>query len=123
MLISDCWFDSELNFSIFFPTVSTLATALQETLTGGTATTTTSTTWTCASPGEDSSNSGYWRIPSGNAANCTFSTLVTNTGGTAGYFSVALGNVSWNTTATTTSDIDQAWGLTNIKTADFYLGI
>jgi len=118
--------DTSITFSvtanggdIYIPTKSTLATALQETLTGGSSTTTTSTTWTCVSPAEDSSSSGYWRIPSGQTANCSFSTLVTNTGGTAGYFSVALGNVSWNTTATTTSDVDQTWGLTNIKTADF----
>jgi len=102
---------------------------MSETLTGGTATTTTSTTWTCNSPAvEDSSlgdNDYLWRITSGSTANCTFSTLVTNTAGTAGYFRVALGGVKWYTSATSTSSsfITQNWGLTNINTGAFYLGI
>ncbi|MGC8881130.1 MAG: hypothetical protein ACP5OX_02655 [Minisyncoccia bacterium] len=98
---------------------------MYETLIGGTATTTTSTTWTCNSPAVEDTSSGYlWRIPNGSTANCTFSTLVTNTGGSAGYFRVALGGVKWYTSATDTaaSFITQTWGLTNINTGDFYLG-
>ena len=101
---------------------------LYETLTGGTSTTTTSTTWTCNSPAVEDTSLGttksLWRIPSGSTANCTFSTLVTNTGGTAGYFRVALGGVKWYTSpsATSTLFINQTWGLTNINTGDFYLG-
>jgi len=103
---------------------------MDELLTGGTATTSTSTTWTCSSPAvsvadTDSVAAQLWRVPSGSTANCTFSTLVTNTAGTAGYFSVALEHAKWYTTATSTaaSYINQSWGLTNIKTADFHLGI
>jgi len=92
------------------------------------ATGSTSTTWTCNSPAVEDTSKGaghyLWRIPSGSTANCTFSTLITNTGGTAGYFRVALGGVRWYTAATTTagSFINQTWGLTNINTGDFYLG-
>jgi hypothetical protein len=91
-------------------------------MTGGLNTQSTSTTWTCASPA-DNNTAGYWKIPEGLTANCTFSTLVTNTNATANYFSVALSNVTWATTATTTTVVDQTWGLTNIKTSDFALGI
>ena len=107
---------------IYIPDDTTSATAIYETLTGGTATTTTSTTWSCSSPAEDTTASGYWRIPAGQTAQCTFSTLVTNTDGTAGYFKVAVGGIMWNTSATTTSAVTQTWGLTNLETADFYLG-
>jgi len=94
------------------------------------ATTSSSTTWTCNSPAVEDNISGggatttLWRITSGNTANCTFSDLLTNTDGTVGYFSVALTGVKWYTSATSTTDsfISQAWGFTNIKTADFYLG-
>ena len=98
-------------------------------LTGGLDSQSTSTTWTCNSPAvEDTSlgdNDYLWRITSGSTANCTFSTLVTNTAGTAGYFRVALGGVKWYTSATSTSSsfITQNWGLTNINTGAFYLGI
>ena len=117
---------------IYIPQVgnSTTTLGMDELLTGGTATTSTSTTWTCSSPAvsvadTDSVAAQLWRVPSGSTANCTFSTLVTNTAGTAGYFSVALEHAKWYTTATSTaaSYINQSWGLTNIKTADFHLGI
>jgi len=108
---------------IYIATKATTAEALKGTLAGYVATTTTSTTWSCVSPADDSSNSGYWKIPQGQTANCTYSTLITNTGGTAGYYSVALDTVTWATTATTTGAIAQTYGLTNIKTADFALGI
>jgi len=114
---------------IYIPTKSNASVTLgmYETLTGGTSTTTTSTTWTCNSPAVEDTTLGagkyLYRIPSGTSANCSFSTLVTNTDGTAGYFSVALGGVKWYDSATSTADsfIPQDWGLTNIKTADFYL--
>jgi len=94
----------------------------------------TSTTWTCSSPSAsvaDAVTASYlWKIPSGSTANCTFSALITNTSTTtatttASYFSVAVEHAKWSITAasTTTSYIDQSWGLTNIKTADFHLGI
>jgi len=101
---------------------------LYETLTGGTSTTTTSTTWTCNSPAVEDTSLGdgryLWRIPSGSTANCIFSTLLTNTNATAGYFEIALGGVKWYISATSTSDsfVTQTWGLTNIKTGAFYLG-
>jgi len=94
----------------------------------------TSTTWTCSSPSvssvdTDGTAGQVWRIPSGATANCSFSTLVTNTNSgtsttTASYFNVAVEHVRWYTSATTTaaSYINQSWGFTNIQTADFYLG-
>jgi len=92
------------------------------------ATNTSSTTWSCNSPAVEDTSEGagkhLWRIPSGSTANCTFSTTVVNTGGTAGYYRVALKSVKWFTSATSTdaSFIPQTWGLTNIDTGDFYLG-
>ncbi|HOK17599.1 MAG TPA: hypothetical protein PL164_02515, partial [Candidatus Paceibacterota bacterium] len=98
-------------------------------MTGGLNTQSTSTTWTCNSPAVEDTSKGaghyLWRIPSGSTANCTFSTLLTNTNsGYPGYFSVALYKVKWFTAATDTADsfIEQTWGLTNINTGDFYLG-
>jgi len=98
-------------------------------LTGGLNTQSTSTTWTCSSPSasvaDAAADASYlWKIPSGSTANCTFSALVTNTNATVGYFSVALEHAKWSITAasTTASYINQSWGFTNIKTADFYLG-
>jgi len=124
---------------IYIPLVSNSTTTLgmDESFTHPVATNTpsTSTTWTCNSPAAsvadtDGVATQLWKIPSGLTANCTFSTLLTNTyvastaTTTAGYFSVALEYVKWYTTATSTpgSYINQNWGLTNIKTADFYLG-
>jgi hypothetical protein len=98
-------------------------------LTGGLDSQSTATTWTCNSPAvEDTSlgpNKYLWRIPSGVTANCIFSTLLTNTDATAGYFEIALGGVKWYISATSTSGsfVTQTWGLTNIKTGAFYLGI
>jgi len=126
---------------IYVPTVGNPTTTLgiDESITptflAGTRDYSTSTTWTCSSPAvsvadTDSVAGQLWRVPSGATANCAFSTLVTNTATasvattSAGYFSVAVEHVKWYTTATSTaaSYIDQSWGLTNIKTADFYLG-
>jgi len=105
---------------------ATTTLGMYETLTKPTnATSSTSTTWTCNSPAvEYSGVDEMWRIPSGSTANCTFSTLVTNTNSIAGYFNVALSGVKWTTSATTTSSsiVTQEWGLTNINTGDFYLG-
>lgn len=104
---------------IYIPSKSAVATGIYETLTKPSgATSTTSTTWTCNTPAYDGTT--YWRIPSGNTANCTFSTLVTNTDTYAGYFRVAIGGIKWGTT--TTSYSYQTWGLSTLKTNDFYLG-
>jgi hypothetical protein len=91
----------------------------------------TSTTWTCSSPAVSVTDLALvadqlWRVPSGATANCTLSTLVNNyhaASTTVGYFSVAVEYVKWYTTATSTEGafVDQTWGLTNIKTPDFYL--
>jgi hypothetical protein len=126
--------DTSLTFSVtanggdlYIPKKNATTTVgMYETLTKPTnATSSTSTTWTCTSPAvEYSGVDEMWRIPSGSTANCTFSTLVTNTNSIAGYFNVALGGVKWATSATTTagSIVTQNWGLTNINTGDFYLG-
>jgi len=130
--------DTSLTFSvtanggdIYIPekTNTSITEGLYPTLTKPTnATSTTATTWTCSGPAVEDTSLGsgkyLWRIPSGSTANCTFSTLVTNTDSYSGYFNVALGGVKWYTSASATSSlfIDQNWGLTNINTGDFYLG-
>jgi len=99
-------------------------------LTGPNATATQSVTWTCVSPAlaagsaSDPALTQLWRIPNGQTANCTFNDLVTNTTGTAGFFSVALNSVDWDVNTTDDAGvINQTWGLTNITTANFPLGI
>ena len=89
----------------------------------GPAAPTSSDAWSCNTPGETTTNANFWRIPNGNTATCTFTDQITNTGGTAGWFQPTLTNISWMTSATTTGDIDQNWGLTTLKTSQFYLGI
>ena len=78
----------------------------------------TDTTWKCNSPAYNGTT--YWKIESGQSANCTYNALVTNTGGTAGYFTVAVGGINWSTS--NASYAAQTYGLTNIKTDSFYLG-
>jgi len=105
---------------------ATVTLGMSETL-NGSATATTATTWSCNSPAtEDPFAAEFlYRISSGQTANCTFSALVDNTiaSSTSAYMSVALTGVKWYDSATSTapSFISQAWGFTNIKTADFYL--
>ena len=92
---------------------------------------TTSTTWTCNSPATllpDTGAGELWQLSSGVSANCTLSVYVSNyhatsASTTAGFFSVALEHVKWYESATSTAEsyINQSWGLTNIKTPDFYL--
>ena len=109
------------NSDIFIPTKDTLSNAL--TGTGVTATGTPSTTWTCNSPADNTSYSGYWRIPSGNTATCTFSYHAVNTGGPVGYNQLALQKVTWNTTNATSSAVAQNYGFeSTYKTNTFYLG-
>jgi len=78
----------------------------------------TDTTWTCNAPVYEDTN--YWKIPFEQSANCTYHALIVNTGGTAGYFSVAVKGVNWGTDGI--SYAPQEYGLTNIKTSSFYLG-
>ncbi len=92
-------------------------------MTGGLNTQSTSTTWSCESPADDTTASGYWYIPSGSTANCTFKDVVTNTSATAGWFKDTISSISWNTSNSLTNKIDQDWGLTNLNSGDFYLGI
>jgi len=109
---------------------ATATLGMVELLTGPNATATTSTTWTCVTPAlaagsaSNPATTQLWRIPNGQTANCTFSTLVTNTTGTAGYFNVALRSIDWDVNTTDDAGVlNQITGLTDIKTANFYLGI
>ena len=93
-------------------------------MTGGIDATASSDAWSCDYPAETNTNANFWRIPSGSTASCTFTDHITNTNATAGgWFQPKINNISWMTTATTTGDIDQSWGLTGLQTVQFYLGI
>jgi len=93
-------------------------------MTGGINATASSDAWSCNTPGETTTNANFWRIPNGNTATCTFTDQITNTNtSAAGWFQPTLTNISWMTSATTTGGIDQNWGLTTLKTSQFYLGI
>jgi hypothetical protein len=79
-----------------------------------------STTWTCNSPADNTTNADFWRIPSGNNATCVFSYHAVNTGGTANYYQLVLNGVKWATSATVGAT--QGYGFTTFKTNTFYLG-
>jgi hypothetical protein len=90
---------------------------------------TTSTTWTCSYPAiaagsaSNLNTTQLWRIPDGQTANCTLSTLVTNTNGAPGYFHIRFDSLKWDTDNNDNAGVTtQNWGLSDIKTADFYLG-
>jgi len=91
---------------------------------------TTSTTWICSYPAiaagsaTNPNTTQLWRIPDGQTANCTVSTLVTNTNGAPGYFHVRLDSLKWDVNNTDNAGVvTQNWGLSDIKTANFYLGV
>jgi len=84
---------------------------------------TSSDAWSCTSPAETNTSANFWRIPSGSTATCVFTDQITNTGGTPGWFQPTINHIKWMTSATTTGNIDQTWGLTTLKTDQFYLGI
>ena len=92
------------------------------------STSTTTTTWTCAYPAIASGSktnpatTQLFRISNGETANCTISTLVTNTGRTAGYYRVALESFKWATSTDDTIINTYNYGLDAIQTSDFYLG-
>ncbi|NMB92443.1 MAG: peptidoglycan-binding protein [Parcubacteria group bacterium] len=66
--------------------------------------------------------SGYWRITEGQTATCEINTTISLATTTAGaYYQVQVGKVTWNTSATTTSDIEQTYGWDNFKTGQAYL--
>lgn len=106
------------NSDIYIPTQATSSSAL--TVTGGPATNTVSTTWSCNSPADNTTNTNFWRIPAGTTASCTMNYHAVNTGGTAGYYQLVLNKVTWATTATVGSG--QTYGFTTFKTNTFYVG-
>ncbi|MEF3254861.1 MAG: hypothetical protein K6348_04765, partial [Deferribacterales bacterium] len=79
--------------------------------------------WSCNSPAEtNTTNSNYWRIPSGSTATCTFTDHLTNTGAVeGGWFQAKINNIKWST-STGGTIVDQTWGLTGLQTSQFYLG-
>jgi hypothetical protein len=115
------------NSDIYIPTVTNDSSTDTIKLTGLSLPASSSLTWTCNSPVDNTTNEYFWRIPSGNTVACTVSYHGVNTGGKAGYYQLALNQVIWglgynssNEIATSTT---QGYGFENVyKTNTFYLG-
>ena len=98
------------------------ATGSTSTLLLTTSTSTPSDTLSCNSPAEDTSHTGYWKIPAGSTVTCELTTHIVNTiPYAAGFAAVKIKNVAWNTTNAYPVS-PQTYGFTVFKTSNFYLG-
>jgi len=81
-------------------------------------TTVTSDAWICTNATEDTTNK-FWRITSGSTATCEYNGVFTTT--SAGYYYVNIYSINWNTSATSTGEVTQTWGIDTLKTGQTYL--
>jgi len=110
-------------------TAGMVANILRNGAASGLAAGSSSPAWTCNSPAVSATAAAeaadmWWRIPAAASVSCQFTDAITNTAGNAGTFQVNLATVTWSATAaSSTTALDQAWGLTTLQTGLTYLGI
>lgn len=76
--------------------------------------------FTCTANATEEGN--YYRIVAGSTATCELNAVIQLATSTEnGYYQVKVGQVTWNTSATTTNDFNQIWGWDNFKTGSLYL--
>ncbi|MCX8015752.1 MAG: peptidoglycan-binding protein [Patescibacteria group bacterium] len=90
------------------------------TLVAGTTSASTAYNFTCTTNATEEGN--YYRISAGSTATCELSAVIQlSTSTQNGFFQVGVGKITWNTSATTTNDVEQTWGWDNFKTGSLYL--
>jgi hypothetical protein len=84
------------------------------------STTTLTSNFACTSNAEDY-NADYYRIPAGTTATCELDAVLQLTATGSAFYQVQVGQITWNTSATTTGEVNQTWGWDNFKTGSLYL--
>jgi peptidoglycan hydrolase-like protein with peptidoglycan-binding domain len=74
----------------------------------------------CTSNAEDY-NTDYYRIPAGTTATCELAAVLQLATTGSAFYQVQVDTITWNTSATTTGEVDQTWGWDNFKTGSLYL--
>ena len=74
----------------------------------------------CTSNAEDY-NTDYYRIPAGTTATCELDAVLQLATTGSAFYQVQVDTITWNTSATTTGEVNQTWGWDNFKTGSLYL--